>query len=177
MGENDAMPHCRPEMSTATFPVARFLLRTARQDAERVRSAAAADADATLARARAKADALLAQARAAGAAEGTALAAAGLVEARRRGRAMVLGARREACERLRDHVRAAASALREDPRLVDHLRTLARDLAGPGAEVTEHADGGFVALGRGTRVDCSLRALADHAVDALGAEVERLWAP
>ncbi|MFI7643956.1 hypothetical protein [Nonomuraea sp. NPDC049400] len=39
-----------------------------------------------------------------------------------------------------------------------------------------HPDGGVLAEGQGRRVDCTLDALAARAVDALGAEVERLWA-
>ncbi|GAB3979438.1 hypothetical protein GCM10029978_074820 [Actinoallomurus acanthiterrae] len=165
------------EAPAGTSPVRWFLLRKSRQEAERVRAAAATDVDTQLARARAEADAILADARAAGAEEGTALGTADLAGARRRARAIVLGARREAYEELVRRARVAASALRDDPVLMGHLRTVARDLAGPGAQVTEHADGGFVAVGPGTRVDCSLPALADRAVDALGAEVERLWAP
>lgn len=179
----------RPDrsQSAGVAPVAEFLLRRARQEAERIRARAAADSGIVLARAREDAAAILADARAAGTAEATAFAAADLTRARRRARAIVLGAQREAYEELRRRVRTAACALREDPVLMDRLRALALETAGPGARVTEHPEGGVVAIGAGTWVDCSLPALADRAVDALGAmsekagrpicEVERLWVP
>lgn len=50
-------------------------------------------------------------------------------------------------------------------------------LLGAGAEVTEHADGGVVAQVPGRRVDLSLTALADRALDGMGAEVRSLWEP
>ncbi|MCO5967793.1 hypothetical protein [Actinoallomurus soli] len=176
--EADATRPGRREPLPGTGPVVRYLIRTARRDADRIRAEAAAHAAATVGRARAEADALLADARAAGAAEGAALAAENLIRARREARAIVLRARRDACERLRAQVRAAVSALvRDDPALADRLRALARDLAGAGAEIVPGAGGGFIARGDGTLVDCSPSALADRAFEALGAEVERLWAP
>jgi hypothetical protein len=176
-GEHGVLRPNGQEAVAGVSPVCRYLLRKARQDAERVRAAAAADADATIKRAHTEADALLAQARTDGSAEGATLAAAGLLQARRQARTIVLRARREACERLREQVRAEVSALlRDDPMLVDRLRTPARDLAGPGARITEHPDGGFIARGQGTLVDCSPPALADHAIQALGAGMEWLWA-
>ncbi|MCO5995549.1 hypothetical protein NE234_19470 [Actinoallomurus sp. WRP9H-5] len=176
--EDDATRPGRREPLPGTGPVARYLLRTARRDADRIRAEAAAEAAATVGRARAEADALLAEARAAGAAEGAALAAEDLTRARREARAIVLRARQEACERLRAQVRAAVSALlRDDPALAERLRTLARHLAGAGADIAPGAGGGVVARGDGTLVDCSPSALTDRAFEALGAEVERLWAP
>ena len=45
------------------------------------------------------------------------------------------------------------------------------------AEVTEHSEGGVVARAPGRRVDLSLPALADRALDRLGGEVRALWEP
>ncbi|EKX65016.1 hypothetical protein STRIP9103_07529 [Streptomyces ipomoeae 91-03] len=43
--------------------------------------------------------------------------------------------------------------------------------------MSEHADGGVVARVPGRRVDLSLTALADRALDRMGGEVRSLWEP
>lgn len=68
-----------------------------------------------------------------------------------------------------------ASLYAENPVAADRLRTLARDRAGADARIATAPGGGVIAVAPGRRVDCSVSALADHAVDLLGAEVERLW--
>ncbi|MFB9839413.1 hypothetical protein, partial [Actinoallomurus acaciae] len=64
----------------------------------------------------------------------------------------------------------------ENPAVTERLRRTAADRTGPGARVLAAPDGGVIAVAPGRRVDCSVSALAEHAVDLLGAEVERLWA-
>ena len=81
---------------------------------------------------------------------------------------------------LRVRARATVTALQAAPaydRLRVRLAAQARQLAGPGAVVTEAPEGGVVAVAAGRRWDLSLPALAERAVDALGPEVERLWTP
>ena len=63
------------------------------------------------------------------------------------------------------------------PQLRDRLAARARAELGPDARITDATDGGLLAEAPGRRLDLSLDALADLAVDALGAEVNRLWAP
>jgi vacuolar-type H+-ATPase subunit E/Vma4 len=167
----------------ANDPLARVresLLARARADAERVRADAAAEADALLEQARQQAEAILAEARERGASEGAEISAAARARARRRARGLVLASQRQAYETLRERSRDAVRALRDDPsyrRLRQRLERIARELAGASAVIVEAPDGGVVAEGSGRRIDCSLGALADRAVDALGAEVEELWAP
>lgn len=162
----------------ATSGVARItasLLRRARLDAERTRAEANAAAEAVCERARADAAQILADARAAGRTAAADSAGVRMVQARRRARAVVLAARREAHEELHRRTRVAVAALCEDPDVVDRLRRLAQARAGPSARILDAPGGGVVALAPDRRVDCSAYSLADHAVEVLGTEVERLW--
>lgn len=164
----------------ALAQVRAFLLARARAEADRVRAEAAAEADAALAQAREQAAAILDAAREQGKRDGAQLTAAAQAQARRRARGLLLAAQRRAYQALRQRGRAAAAALHEQPDypvLHERLARLARQLAGPDAVVAEAPGGGVLARAPGRRVDCSLDALADRAVDALGGEVEGLWAP
>lgn len=81
--------------------------------------------------------------------------------------------------RLVDATHRAAQDLRDDPRycdLLDHFERLARDQLGPDAEIERDPDivGGIVAHCGSRRVDYSLAALADRALDQLGDEIERM---
>ncbi|MCC5574810.1 hypothetical protein IMZ11_04060 [Microtetraspora sp. AC03309] len=163
----------------ALAPVSGALLRRARLDADAILAAAEHDAAQTLAAARRAAQDMIDEAREAGTSEARARADTVRVRARRHARDLELAARREVVLELRRRVVAAVLALRDDPcypRLVERLRELARESGGDDLIVREHPDGGVVGVGRGRRVDCSLGALASRAVDALGAEAERLWA-
>ncbi|MGI5489694.1 hypothetical protein [Microtetraspora malaysiensis] len=163
----------------ALAPVSTALLRRARLDADALLDAAEHDAARTLAAARRTAQEMLDEARESGTAEARARADAVRVRARRHARGIELAARREVLLELRRRAVAAVMALRDDPcypRLVERLRELARESGGEDLIVREHPGGGVVGEGRGHRVDCSLGALAGRAVDALGAEAERLWA-
>ncbi|WP_169987912.1 hypothetical protein [Microbispora sp. H10836] len=167
-------------MRDVLAPVAEALLRQARLDADAVIRAAERDAAQTIEDARRQAREIVAAARGQGEAEAEAYSAAVRARSARQARGMELAARREALEELRRRAGVAVQALRDDPcypRLVKRLGELAREAGGDDLVVREHPDGGVVAEGRGRRVDCSLEALANRAVDALGAEVERLWAP
>ncbi|WP_169947057.1 V-type ATP synthase subunit E family protein [Microbispora sp. H11081] len=164
----------------ALEPVAEALLRQARQDADAVTHAARRGAAQTIEDARRQAREIIDAAREQGEAEGKAYSAATRARSARQARRTELAARRDALEELRRRAGEAVRALRDEPgypRLVERLAELAREAGGDDLVVREHPGGGVVAEGPGRRVDCSLEALAGRAVDALGAEVERLWAP
>jgi vacuolar-type H+-ATPase subunit E/Vma4 len=100
---------------------------------------------------------------------------------RREAQNRVLRARLEAFESLREEAIAAALDLRGDPgydALLDRLEAAARTRLGPGATIERDPPGlGGVIARDGQRViDATLPALAAHALDELGSEVEALWA-
>ncbi|MFC5957217.1 hypothetical protein ACFP51_22895 [Streptomyces pratens] len=170
-----------PDQTTdALDPVRAELLRAAHADADACLARAEREAAARLDQARAEARTVLDDARRQGEADGTNAARDLLVRARREARSRTLSARREPYEELRSE---AAERVRELRRadgyalLRERLEQRARVLLGPGAEVIEHADGGVVAQVRGRRVDLSLTALAERALDSMGAEVRSLWEP
>jgi vacuolar-type H+-ATPase subunit E/Vma4 len=169
-----------PAADGALEPVRAWLLAAARAEAERLVAEAAADAERLLAGARALTEAILVEARRQGTAEGSALAAAEQARSTRLARRLVLETERQAYEDLRARSRAAVRALRQEPgypALRERLARLALAAAGPGADVSEHRDGGVVAQAPGIRVDCTLDGLAERAIAALGGEVAELWAP
>jgi hypothetical protein len=76
--------------------------------------------------------------------------------------------------------RRAVLDLRADPRypaLLDHFEQVARRQLGADAVIERDPDGvgGIVAHQGDRRVDYSLAALADRALDTLGDDIERLW--
>jgi hypothetical protein len=128
--------------------------------------------------ARAEAEELLDRAREQGAGDGTAAAARERVRARQDAWARELSARAEVYADLRDRVRAGVhDALTESGVLRVRLEQRARTLLGTDAHVTSTVDGGVAAETPGRRVDLSADALADRALERLGAEAENLWAP
>lgn len=164
----------------ALAPLVEALSRRVGSDTEAIRAKAEEEAAEVVAAARQEARTILADARAGGTAQARANAAAEHVRAERRARGIELTAQREALEELRARAAAAVRTLRDDPcypRLLDRLSVLTRAAGGADMVVSEHPGGGVLAEGQGRRVDCSLDALSIRAVDALGAEVERLWAP
>lgn len=155
------------------------LLETAQRDADGLRTRAASDASALLEDARREAASILEEAQDRGRADGAAIAAANRARSRRAARAIVLRAQREAYDELRRRGRSAVGALRQAPDYIQIRRRLARlaqARAGLDGTVDHHPEGGVVAEAPGRRVDCSLLAMADRAFEALGAEVEDLWA-
>jgi vacuolar-type H+-ATPase subunit E/Vma4 len=164
----------------ALLPVRAGLLRAAQTDAEALLAGAEREATALLDQARAEARTIIDEARLQGDADGAETARGILVRARREARSRTLTARRESYEELRG---VAAERVRElrgtagYPSLRERLEHRARVLLGPAAEVTEHSDGGVLAQAPGRRVDLSLTALADRALDRMGGEVRSLWEP
>lgn len=158
----------------ALEPVRAALLRRATERADQIVRQAREAAQAQVEQARRTADVAVAQASADGTAEARPVAAAELNRSRRAARSVTLGADRAAHDELAGRIRAAVVGLRDDPgypQLRDRLASLARQAAGPEAEVSEHPAGGVIARAGGVLVDCSLPRLADRAVAALGARI------
>lgn len=169
-----------PALRAALEPVRQGLLARARADADAALARADADAEAALAQARAQAEQVLAAARAEGEREGAVLRARERARSQRAARETVLRAQGQAYRDLRDRARTEARGLRDAPgypALLDRLRARAEAELGPDADVRSLPDGGVVAEAAGRRLVLSLDALADEALDRLGAAVEQLWTP
>lgn len=167
----------RSRQVAALEPVRAALIQHASVQAARTAAEATRKATALVARAHADAEALVAQATAEGAAEAEPVAAAELSRSRRAARAISLGAEETTREYLAGRIRAGVLAWRERadyPLLRDRLIEIAGRAAGPGAVITEHADGGVIATAPGVVVDCSLGRLADRAIEALGVQTAEL---
>lgn len=164
-------------VDSALQPVRVALIHGAEADAERELVQARQTAGAELAEAWATAAAILERAADAGRVDADAVIAAERTAARRSARAVELAAQREVYEELRRRVAAAVARLAEDPALRGRLVAAVRARLGPDATVLEAAGGGVVGVAAGRRVDLSLVAVAERAVDALGGEVCELWAP
>ncbi len=169
-----------PDLADPLAPVRQTLLAQARADADRTLAEADADAAAILAGAQSEADAIRAEARAQGESDAAAVLAAERARVRRQARAVVLAAQREAYDELRSQVVQALAALRDDPaygpwrdRLADH----ARRALGADAVLSEPAEGGVLAEANGRRALYTLVGLADHMIDVIGPDIEKLWSP
>jgi vacuolar-type H+-ATPase subunit H len=179
-GPGARMRVAEPAMRAALAPVRHAMLRHAHEQAGEIVGQARQRAADAVARARAEAGDRVTKAREEGLAQAAPLAAAVRNQRRRDVRATVLAAQREAYQELCEQVRAAVSALREEPGydlLLERLRRSAQHAAGPAATLTDDPAGGVVARGPGVVVDCSLPRLADAAVEALGAQTDWLWTP
>ncbi|MFC4463626.1 hypothetical protein ACFPH6_03240 [Streptomyces xiangluensis] len=168
------------QTTDALRPVREELLRAAHADAEALLARTEREAAALLDQARAEARAILDEARRQGESDGADAARDLLVRARREARSRALAARRKSYDELRLEAAERVRELRGTDgfaSLRERLEHRARVLLGADAEVSEHADGGVVARVPGRRVDLSLTALADRALDRMGAEVRRLWEP
>ncbi|MFF3518118.1 hypothetical protein [Streptomyces sp. NPDC002573] len=172
------MTHSATSSADPLDPVRAGLLRAARTDADVVVARARADAEETVRTARAEAAAVLERARDQGAADGTAAAARERVRAREDAWARELAARADAYADFWHRVRGGVrDRLAESDGFLARLEERARTLIGTGAQVTATPDGGVTAEVPGRRVDLSADALADRAVQRLGAEAQNLWAP
>ncbi|MEI5525559.1 hypothetical protein WB401_13440 [Streptomyces brasiliscabiei] len=173
-------PTAPTRAADALDPVRAELIRAARADAQALSARAATEAAAVLDRASAEAGAILDEARRQGETDGATASRELLLRARRGARSRTLSARREAYDDLRGAIAERAGELRRRDDYADlrgRLERLVRALLGPGAEVTEPPEGGVVGRAPGRRVDLSLNALADRALDRLGGEVRDLWEP
>ncbi|MFL4903784.1 hypothetical protein ACJ6WF_11500 [Streptomyces sp. MMS24-I2-30] len=159
-------------------PVRAELLRAARATADAIRDRARIDAEETLRVARASAEQVLAQARDLGAADGAATAARVRVRAVQDAWTVELAARAAVYAQLRVRVRdGVRRALAEGTVPQAGLMELARALLGVQARVTAAPEGGVTAEAPGRLVDLSADALADRALERLGAHAELLWEP
>ncbi|GIH96317.1 V-type ATP synthase subunit E family protein [Planobispora siamensis] len=162
----------------ALAPLTAALLRRTEREAEQTRERAGRQAAQTVAEAEEGARAVLADARARGEREADTEAAAERVATTRRVRTIELTARREILEDFRRRARTAVTGLREDPcypALLKSLGRMARRRGGGDLVLAEHPEGGVVGEAPGRRVDASLPALAERAVDAAQGEAERSW--
>ncbi|MFB7507338.1 hypothetical protein [Streptomyces broussonetiae] len=162
----------------ALDPVRAQLLRAAQASADAVLDRARADADDTLRTARATAEQVFARARKLGAGDGAAAAERERVRAVQDAWALELAARAEVYAELRSRVREGVRrALAEGGVPQSRLAEAAQAMLGIQARVTAAAGGGVTAEVPGRRVDLSADALADRALERLGARAETLWGP
>jgi vacuolar-type H+-ATPase subunit E/Vma4 len=164
---------------TALEPVRVALLDDARAEADRLIADATRAADLIVGRAQLDADAAIEQARRRGAASAEARADQTLTHTRSTAHTEILRAEDDIRRGLHGAARAAVLDLRTDhryPVLMSELELRARRQLGPDAMITPDPDGGgFVAQSGGRRVDYTLPALADRALDALADKVAALW--
>jgi hypothetical protein len=181
MVDDDAPdPAADTSIVAALAPVRKALLRQARAEAAQVHADAEHDAQQLVTEAQASADAVLTAARARGQAEASVVVAQQRARARREARAAELAVQRQAYEQLRQEVVARMRRLRDQPdypALQQRLTAYIRATLGDEAVITEAPSGGVVGRAPGRSVDCSLDALAQRALDLLGAEVSGLWQP
>lgn len=162
-------------LSEALDPVRAALLATARHDADQRVAQAQARAAEILAAARERAAGIICAARDAGIADAETVLATERAKSRRAARARTLQARRRAYEQLRLRSREAVVRMRDEPGYAGIRATLtavASRLLGPAAEIVEADGGGVIARAADRRIDLSLTALADRAVDAVAARLD-----
>ena len=162
-------------------PVRLALLADARADADRLVADATETAELTVAEATRDADEAVERARRRGIASARARADQVLAPRRNAADTSVLEAKESIRARLHQAASAAVLDLPDDdryPALVHGLEERARDQLGPHTQIEHDPDGrgGIVAIDGDRRVDYTLAALADRAIDAHADEVARLWA-
>lgn len=165
-------------LSPALQPVRAELLSRAAADADRMIADARAEADRIIEQGNEKARQVTERARAAGEAAGASRAAAQQAALQRGLRREVLAAKDDAYQQWRRRAREAVLRLRDEPdypRRCQTLRDAAAAVLGDDAEVTEHPDGGIVAQLGTRRMDLSLPAIADRALDEVAVNLGELW--
>lgn len=165
-------------VATALAPVRAQILRRARSDAEQVLADARNDAARICEQADDEARHLTDAARQAGEAAAASLLDAQSAAIERTLRRELLVAQDEAYNQWRRRAAEAVLRLRNDPeypRWRDVLSGTARELLGSDARVTEAAEGGVIAESGRRRVDLSLSAVAERALDRMARHVAGLW--
>ena len=161
--------------------VRRALIEDAQADADRIIAEATREAALTADEAEREAAEQIRRAERRGAAAAQARADRTLARARGDAHGAVLQAQEAVRRRLQHAVQAAAFDLRPDPRypeLLNELERLARNQLGPTVQIERDGStgGGITAIAGPRRVDYTLAALADRALDALAAKTTLLWA-
>lgn len=163
---------------TALGPVRDALHRQAEEGATRTVTEARQQAEQILAAARAEAGDILSTAEREGAEAARADAVASSARARREARRTVLAEQERLHSMLTEEVMQRARGIRHDPRYPQILRRLtaqADRLLGPMASVTESHLGGVVGTAGSRRLDLTLPALAEQALEDHAREVQTLW--
>ena len=164
----------------ALEPVRRALVDDARTEAQRLLVAAIDDAEEMVSTAREDVANRVAQAEQANESAARARADLALGHTRRETHRQLLEARESIRRQLVDALHGSALELRSAPRypdLLEHYSMVARRQLGPDAVLERDPDdrGGIVARSDGRRVDYTLEALADRALETLAEGVMRLW--
>ena len=168
-----------PQGADATLePVRQALRHDAEATAAHTDAQARTQASDLMARAQAQSDAIHAAAEQEGAEAARAEAAASSARARRRARRTVLAEQEHLRAELQARVLELSREIRRDPRYPQILRRLtaeADQVLGPLASVTESHLGGVVGTAGSRRLDLTLPALAEQALEDHAGEVRRLW--
>lgn len=168
------------EMRAELEPVREALLADATSQADRLiadaTSAAATEAD----EAERKAETEIERAARRGAASARARANQELAHVRNAAHREVLEAKDDIRGRFQEALHAAALNLRNDaryPALVDELERLARHQLGPNTHIERDPNGlgGIVGVSGARRVEYTLPALADRALESVADKVGQLW--
>lgn len=165
-------------MRDALRPLHAELLRRARAEADQILADANADARDVLDGAEKEAHRIIDSARAAGAAEALMAQDAERARTRRAHQRGVLAARRNGYEQLRARATDAVHELRGEPgypALRERLAARAVQVLGTGVIVTDAPAGGIVAEAAGRRLDLSLTAFAERALERAEADIDGLW--
>jgi vacuolar-type H+-ATPase subunit E/Vma4 len=167
-------------MRDALRPLHAELLRRARAEADQILADANAEARDVLDGAENEAHRIIDNARAAGAAEALMAQAAERARTRRAHQSGVLAAQRNGYEQLRARATDAVHQLRDEPgypALRERLAARAVQVlgTGTGVVVTEDPAGGIVAEAAGRRLDLSLTAFAERALERVEVDIDGLW--
>lgn len=168
------------ELRKQLEPVRAALLENARCRAEQIVDEAHAAADAIVADATETADGEIRRAEDRARAAAQARSDQKLEQARAGAHQHVLQTKADIARRLVDATHQAVRDLPSDPRYPDllvHLERLARNQLGPDVEIERDPDGFGGVIGRhgSRRVDYTLPALGDRALNQLGDDTEQLW--
>lgn len=162
----------------ALAPVREALLAAARSTVAEVTETAREQALKLLDEANREAGRIRATARAAGEAAARSEAALRSARIRRQATEIVLTRQNGLRLDLQRQVRAAATALRNDPRYPElraRLSERGRDLLGPGAAIRESPDGGVIAENGSRRLDLTLPTLGGETLESMTSTISTLW--
>jgi vacuolar-type H+-ATPase subunit E/Vma4 len=180
VSERGAIPAKNSTVQVQLQPVRRALLDDATHDAEQIAGRASQRAADVVDSARRESATQLEQVRRRRERSAEAHAEQMLAMAHNNAHEAILRAREVVRRQLIDETRRSVMAVRNDERydtLLDRLEDLARAQLGADARIDRDPapDGGVIATNGSRRVDYTLPALADRALEALADEVALLW--